>query len=107
MGDSNTVNLGAPIEHSWASQLGNMMELPCINLGMDGAGNDAIKLCYASAYEGFDVQEIDDDFIHIGIIESGNIQEIHSVDAYIDVNCRKQIQRKTVNEIFKTINILI
>ena len=57
MGDSNTVNLGAPIEHSWSSQLGNMMELPCINLGMVGAGNDAIKLCYDRAYEVFDVQE--------------------------------------------------
>ena len=57
MGDSNTVNLGGPIEDSWASQLDKLTELPCINLGMDGAGNDAIKLCYDRAYKLFDVQE--------------------------------------------------
>ena len=57
MGDSNTVNVGEPIENSWASQLGKMLKLPCINLGMDGAGNDAIRICYDRAVELFDVQE--------------------------------------------------
>ena len=57
MGDSNTVNVGGPIESSWASQLGKMLKLPCINLGMDGAGNDAIRICYDRAVELFDVQE--------------------------------------------------
>lgn len=57
MGDSNTVNVGGSIEDSWASQLDKMVKLPCINLGMDGAGNDAIRLCYDRAVELFDVQE--------------------------------------------------
>ena len=57
MGDSNTVNVGGPIQSSWASQLGEKLKLPCINLGMDGAGNDAIRLCYDRAVELFDVQE--------------------------------------------------
>jgi hypothetical protein len=57
MGDSNTVNVGEPIENSWPSQLSKLKNLPCINLGMDGAGNDAIRLCYNRAVKLFDVQE--------------------------------------------------
>jgi len=91
LGDSFTVNLGGPIEHSWASQLGKLLDLrdrrrhvtasrrvPTINLGMDGAGNDAIRLVYDRACEVFDVQEtfvmysyfhrrlIDNEFTHYG-----------------------------------------
>ena len=57
MGDSNTLNVGEPIQNSWSSQLGKLKKLPCINLGMDGAGNDAIRLCYDRAVKLFDVQE--------------------------------------------------
>ena len=57
MGDSNTVNVGGPIQSSWASQLGEKLKLPCINLGMDGAGNDAIRICYDRAAGFFDVKE--------------------------------------------------
>jgi len=82
LGDSFTVNLGGPIEHSWASQLDELLDLPTINLGMDGAGNDAIRLVYDRACEVFDVQEtfvmysyfhrrlIDNEFAHYG----GNTQ---------------------------------
>ena len=57
MGCSFTVNIGGPIEHSWPSQLDKLLDLPTINLGMDGAGNDAIRLVYDRACEVFDVQE--------------------------------------------------
>ena len=40
-----------------------------------------------------DVQKVDEDFVHIGIIESGNIQNIESVKAQINEHRRKQIQR--------------
>ena len=40
-----------------------------------------------------DVQEVEDTFIHIGTIESGNIQVIQSVNAHIDISHRKKIQR--------------
>jgi alanyl-tRNA synthetase len=40
-----------------------------------------------------DVQKVDEDFVHIGVIESGNIQEIESVDAQINKHRRKNIQR--------------
>ena len=56
LGDSFTVNVGGPIEHSWCSQLAEHFDIPTINLGMDGAGNDAIKLVYNSACDLFDVQ---------------------------------------------------
>lgn len=56
LGDSFTVNLGGPIEHSWCSQLAEYFDIPTLNLGMDGAGNDAIKLVYERASKVFDVQ---------------------------------------------------
>jgi len=56
LGDSFTVNLGGPIEHSWASQLQEYFNLPTLNLGMDGAGNDAIRIVYDRAIKLFDVQ---------------------------------------------------
>lgn len=56
LGDSFTVNIGGPIEHSWSSQLAEKFDIPTLNLGMDGAGNDAIRLVYKRACEVFDVQ---------------------------------------------------
>lgn len=56
LGDSFTVNVGGPIEHSWCSQLAEHFDIPTLNLGMDGAGNDAIRLVYGRACEIFDVQ---------------------------------------------------
>ena len=56
LGDSFTVNVGGPIEHSWCSQLAKHFDIPTLNLGMDGAGNDAIRLVYDRACELFDVQ---------------------------------------------------
>jgi hypothetical protein len=56
LGDSFTVNVGGPIEHSWCSQLAKRFDIPTLNLGMDGAGNDAIRLVYDRACKIFDVQ---------------------------------------------------
>ena len=56
LGDSFTVNIGGPIEHSWPSILAKHFPIPTLNLGMDGAGNDAIKLLYYRACDLFDVQ---------------------------------------------------
>jgi hypothetical protein len=56
LGDSFTVNVGGPVEHSWCSQLAEHFDIPTVNLGMDGAGNDAIQLVYSRACEVFDVQ---------------------------------------------------
>ena len=56
LGDSFTVNVGGPIEHSWCSQLAEHFDIPTLNLGMDGAGNDAIRLVYDRACKIFNVQ---------------------------------------------------
>lgn len=56
LGDSYTVNLGGPVEHSWCSELSKNFSIPTINLGMDGAGNDAMQLVYDRACEVFDVK---------------------------------------------------
>jgi len=57
LGDSFTVNIGGPIEHSWTSQLALQFDIPTLNLGMDGAGNDAIKLVYDRACALFKVKD--------------------------------------------------
>jgi len=81
LGDSFTVNIGGPIEHSWSSQLTERFVIPTINLGMDGAGNDSIKLVYDRACEIFDVQNTfvmysffhrrlkNNEFIHVGCLD--------------------------------------
>ena len=56
LGDSFTVNVGGPIEHSWCSKLALHFDVPTLNLGMDGAGNDAIRLVNDRACKIFDVQ---------------------------------------------------
>ena len=56
VGDSFTVNLGGPVEHSWCSQLAEHFSIPTLNLGMDGAGNDTLHLVHSRACELFDVQ---------------------------------------------------
>ena len=56
IGDSYTVNLGGPLEHSWVSQLSKKFNIPTLNLGVSGAGNDAIKLIYENACKIFDIQ---------------------------------------------------
>ena len=52
LGDSFTVNIGCTIENSWPS----LLNLPTVNLGMDGAGNDSINLLYNRANEVFNVK---------------------------------------------------
>lgn len=58
LGCSFTVNLGGPIEHSWPSLLQEYYNIPCLNLGMDGAGNDAIYLVYQRAKKIFRVKNV-------------------------------------------------
>ena len=73
LGCSFTVNIGGPIEHSWPSQLDKLLDLPTINLGMDGAGNDAMRLVYDRACEVFDVQEtfVMYSYFHRRLIDNG------------------------------------
>ena len=58
LGDSMAVNIGGPVEHSWPSQLAEHFDIPTLNLGMNAAGNDAIKLVCDRACELFNVQNI-------------------------------------------------
>ena len=57
LGDSFTVNVGESIDNSWCSQLAKNFDIPTLNLGMDGAGNDAIRLVYDRACKIFDVRD--------------------------------------------------
>jgi hypothetical protein len=43
IGDSFTVGIGAPVEHSWPAILSNRLAQSTINCGMDGASNDWIS----------------------------------------------------------------
>lgn len=56
LGDSFTVNQGDTVENSWPRQLAVNLELPTLNLGLDGAGNDSIRIIYDRACKVFDVK---------------------------------------------------
>jgi hypothetical protein len=58
LGDSFTLNLGGPIEHSWSSQLAKYFDVPTLNFGIDGAGNDVINLIHQQLINLFDVKNI-------------------------------------------------
>jgi len=72
LGDSFTANVGGPIEYSWASQLAKKFDIPTLNFGMDGAGNDAIKLVYERVCKVFDVQTtfVMYSFVHRRLIDN-------------------------------------
>jgi hypothetical protein len=78
LGDSFTVNLGGPIEHSWCSQLALHFDVPTLNLGMDGAGNDAIRLVYDRACKIFDVQNtfVMYSYLHRRLVENKFEQKV-------------------------------
>ena len=81
LGDSFTVNLGGPIEHSWCSQLAEHFDIPTVNLGMDGAGNDAASLVYSRACEVFDVQNT---FVMYSYLHRRLVNNIFRQDVYKD-----------------------
>jgi len=80
LGDSFTVNVGGPIEHSWCSQLAEHFDIPTLNLGMDGAGNDAIRLVYDRACDLFDVQNtfVMYSYLHRRLVDTKFEQEVYN-----------------------------
>jgi len=78
LGDSFTVNVGGPVDHSWCIQLAEHFDIPTLNLGMDGAGNDAIKLVYNRACKVFDVQNtfVMYSYLHRRLINGEFIQDV-------------------------------
>ena len=58
LGDSFTVNQGDDVDNSWASQLAEHLDIPTINLAVDGAGNDTIRIIHDRAQELFDVKNV-------------------------------------------------
>jgi hypothetical protein len=44
VGDSFTVGIGAPLEHTWPYILAQETEIPVINIAIDGASNDLIAM---------------------------------------------------------------
>ena len=58
LGDSFVVNQGDVVEHAWPQQLNQRTSIPTLNLGLDGAGNDTIKLIYDRACNYFDIANV-------------------------------------------------
>ena len=80
LGDSFTVNVGGPVDHSWCSQLALHFDVPTLNLGMDGAGNDAIRLVYDRACDLFDVQNtfVMYSYLHRRLVDTKFEQEVYN-----------------------------
>ena len=56
IGDSFTMNVGGPLEHSWPSLLQERVNLPVLNGGVDGLGPDSYHLIVEKMRKYFDVQ---------------------------------------------------
>jgi len=56
IGDSFTMNVGGPLEHSWPSQLQERVNIPILNGGVDGLGPDSYHLIVDKMRKYFDVQ---------------------------------------------------
>jgi len=82
LGDSFTVNVGGPVEYSWCSQLAKHFDIPTVNLGMDGAGNNVIKLVYNRACEVFDVQNtfVMYSYLHRRIVDNKFVPHANTTD---------------------------
>ena len=97
LGDSFTVNVGGPIEHSWCSQLAQHYDVPTLNLGMDGAGNDAIRLVYDRACDLFDVQNT---FVMYSYLHRRLTGNQFTQKAYTDSeNCKYFLEQRIPNAI--------
>jgi hypothetical protein len=94
LGDSFTVNVGGPIEHSWCSQLALHFDVPTLNLGMDGAGNDAIRLVYDRACKTFDVQ---DTFVMYSYLHRRLVGNKFTRQVYTDSENRKYFLKQRVS----------
>jgi len=58
LGDSFTCNVGGRLEDSWPKQLGKLINMPIINLGMTRFGPDAFYTIAEKMRDYFDVQHI-------------------------------------------------
>ena len=58
IGDSMTLNIGGPIEHSWPYQLGQFFDIPTINLGIDQLPYTLFPSMYERAFEFFKVEKV-------------------------------------------------
>jgi len=103
LGDSFTVNVGGPIEHSWCSQLAKHFDIPTLNLGMDGAGNDAIRLVYDRACKLFDVQDC---FVMYSYLARRNINGTFTnyVDGNDDASNFEYFEQQKLYNIYESVN---
>ena len=58
IGDSFTMNVGGPLEHSWPSLLQEKVDIPVLNGGVDGLGPDSYHLIVEKMRKYFDVTDI-------------------------------------------------
>ena len=81
LGDSALVNIGGPIEHSWASILEGHLDDPVLNFGMIMAGNDAINKLYKTIVNLFDIRDIfvQYSFLHRRIVD-GQFDQVVAED---------------------------
>ncbi len=87
LGDSFTVNTGGPVEDCWASQLEEILGYPTLNFGLDGAGNDAMKLIYDRVINYFDIRNV---FVMYSFLHRRLIHGLlsQSAESDLDMNIR-------------------
>jgi hypothetical protein len=76
-GDSFTVGLGSPIDHTWVNILQNKLGVRCINVSMDGASNDWIARKAVQVIETIQPTNI---VIHWSYLSRGELTDIRLSD---------------------------
>jgi hypothetical protein len=71
-GDSFTVGLGSPLNHTWVNILQNKSVVRCINVSMDGASNDWIARKVVEVLEEIQPQHI---VIHWSYLNRGELTD--------------------------------
>lgn len=58
VGDSNTVNIGGPIDHSWVYQLSRYFNIPTLNFGVNGLSFDEVDSIIEKQKNNFKVRRV-------------------------------------------------
>lgn len=81
VGDSTTVNLGGPVEHSWPYLLSKYFDIPTLNFGMDGACFYDFVEMYEKIKEFFKIDKI---FVLYNLFDHDQEKHPHSTAAILN-----------------------
>ena len=89
IGDSATLNLGGPIEHSWPSQLAKYFDIPTLNFGIDGLSYYEMLGIAQKIHSLFDVDKV---FVLYNIYDGNQELMAQTIPIYNNFNVADKIK---------------